>query len=109
MLALSSGISQGAIVHFPELSREAETIATALGSNGPLNIQGRWDGVHFLPFEINPRFSGTTPIRAMAGFNEPEILIDWHLRIPFAARPPQMETEFARGLVEYAIETRPKQ
>lgn len=26
-------------------------------------------------FEINPRLSGTTSLRAMAGYNEPEIII----------------------------------
>lgn len=26
-------------------------------------------------FEINPRFSGSAPIRAIAGFNEPDMII----------------------------------
>jgi carbamoyl-phosphate synthase large subunit len=30
-------------------------------------------------FEINPRFSGTTSIRALVGFNEPDILMRIHL------------------------------
>jgi carbamoyl-phosphate synthase large subunit len=30
-------------------------------------------------FEINPRLSGTTSIRALVGFNEPEILIRYFL------------------------------
>jgi carbamoyl-phosphate synthase large subunit len=30
-------------------------------------------------FEINPRFSGTTSLRAMAGLNEPDLLLRRHL------------------------------
>jgi carbamoyl-phosphate synthase large subunit len=30
-------------------------------------------------FEINPRFSGTTSLRAMVGFNEPDLLIRRHV------------------------------
>lgn len=103
VLALSSGISQGKVVDFPGVRDQAEAIGTALGSVGPLNVQGRWDGERFLAFEINPRFSGTTPIRAMAGFNEPEILIDWYLRIPFESQTPQTGLEFVRGLSEYHL------
>ena len=76
VLAVSSGISQGDIVDFEPVRQAAEKMAGAIGSVGPLNIQGRWDGSRFVPFEINPRFSGTTPMRALAGFNEPERLIE---------------------------------
>lgn len=100
ILAISSGISQGQLVSFEPVRRQAEAIANALGSTGPLNIQGRWNGRDFVPFEINPRFSGTTPMRAMAGFNEPELLIEWHLGLP--SRSPEVRFgEFTRGLVEF--------
>ena len=100
ILAISSGISQGRLVSFEPVRRQAEAMAHALESTGPLNIQGRWNGRDFVPFEINPRFSGTTPMRAMAGFNEPELLIEWHLDLP--SRPPQVRCgEFTRGLVEF--------
>ena len=74
---VSSGYSQGEIATdlppFPAVRLQAEAIAGALGSCGPLNIQGRVrDGV-FLPFEINPRFSASTYLRALAGFNEPDL------------------------------------
>ena len=103
VLALSTGISQGKVVDFPAVHDHAVAIGTAIGSIGPLNIQGRWDGERFLPFEMNPRFSGTTPIRAMVGLNEPEILIDWHLRIPFESQAPQAGLEFVRGLSEHQL------
>ena len=72
---ISSGYSQGYIDLFPSLCRQAEKIALVVESRGPINIQGRVrDGV-LLPFEINPRFSASTYLRAMAGFNEVDILI----------------------------------
>ena len=78
-LALSSGISQGEIEDRPEVQRECERLAKAIGSKGPLNVQLRVVGGNVYPFEINPRFSGTTAFRALAGYNEPDILIRHHL------------------------------
>ncbi|MDM8560806.1 ATP-grasp domain-containing protein [Candidatus Parabeggiatoa sp. HSG14] len=79
ILAISSGISQGVIENFPEIRQGCEAIATAIGSKGPLNVQCRFVDGKLYPFEINPRFSGTSYIRALAGFNEPDILIRHHL------------------------------
>lgn len=102
VLAISSGISQGRIVDFPPVRLQAEAIAQAFNSVGPLNIQGRWDGEQFVPFEINPRFSGTTPMRAMAGFNELELLINYYLYPDQPQIPPGVRCgEFIRGLVEF--------
>jgi carbamoyl-phosphate synthase large subunit len=72
---ISSGYSQGLINEYADLRRQAENIAELCGSRGPLNIQGRVrDGV-LMPFEINPRFSATTYLRALAGFNEVDVFI----------------------------------
>ncbi len=79
VLAISSGVSQGEVVDVPEVTGPCEQIAAALGSAGPLNIQCRLGGGELYPFEINPRFSGTTSLRAMVGFNEPDILVRRHL------------------------------
>jgi carbamoyl-phosphate synthase large subunit len=78
---ISSGWSQGLIDEFPDVTAQAERIAKALDSRWALNIQGRVDekGV-FYPFEVNPRHSGTTYLRAMAGVNEPDILLQHCLR-----------------------------
>jgi carbamoyl-phosphate synthase large subunit len=103
LLAVSSGITQGELADFPEIRRQAEAIAEAFGSTGPLNIQGRWNGKTFLPFEINPRFSGTEPVRAMAGFNGPEAVINWYLnegREQLALRAKRFGT-FRRGLIDF--------
>lgn len=78
-LVISSGVSQGEIGTFPEVTEFCEDVATKLGSAGPLNIQCRLVGDKVYIFEINPRYSGTTSLRAMAGFNEPEMMIRRHL------------------------------
>ena len=76
---ISSGYSQGLIDDFPDVRFTAERIALGVGSRGPMNIQGRVrDGV-FVPFEINPRFSASVYLRALAGFNEVAIYLDFLL------------------------------
>jgi carbamoyl-phosphate synthase large subunit len=55
---------------FPEVRAAAEAIASALAPLGPCNVQLRMHHGHAIPFEINPRFSGTTALRARMGFNE---------------------------------------
>lgn len=74
---VSSGYSQGYIDTFPNLCRQAERIATVIQSRGPINIQGRVRNGVLLPFEINPRFSASTYLRALAGFNEIDMLLDF--------------------------------
>jgi carbamoyl-phosphate synthase large subunit len=105
VLAISTGISQGTIRDFQSIKAQAEAMAQSLNSVGPLNIQGRWENEQFVPFEINPRFSGTTPMRAMAGFNEPELLIDWHLGQKHNNLPCLRFGEFTRGISEYFDES----
>lgn len=76
---VSTGISQGMIDDFPEIRKNAERAALKLGSRGPINIQCRVvDGESFI-FEINPRFSGTESLRALAGYNAPDTLIRKHV------------------------------
>jgi carbamoyl-phosphate synthase large subunit len=75
MAVVSSGISQGFIVQDKEIQDYCEDVAKRLNSRGPLNLQLRVHDGEFYVFEVHPRFSGTTPIRASAGFNEPDILL----------------------------------
>lgn len=75
VLALSSGVSQGEVVNEPELLNQCRQIALAVKSTGPINIQCRFVNKKVYPFEINPRFSGTVHMRALAGVNEPDLLI----------------------------------
>jgi len=57
---------------FPVVRQEAVRIAEALRPMGPSNIQMRLDRGRAVCFEINVRFSGTTPMRARLGFNDVE-------------------------------------
>jgi len=45
------------------------------GAWGPLNLQGRIYSNYYHVFEINPRFTGITGLRAKMGFNEVEALL----------------------------------
>jgi carbamoyl-phosphate synthase large subunit len=74
---VSSGYSQGYIDAFPDLCRQAEQIAAVIQSRGPINIQGRVRNGVLMPFEINPRFSASTYLRALAGFNEIDMLLGY--------------------------------
>ena len=78
-LVISSGVSQGHLGKYPQVTKQCEVIAQKINSKGPLNIQCRLVNGEVKVFEINPRFSGTTSLRAMVGFNEPDILIRRHL------------------------------
>lgn len=81
---ISSGYSQGFVDDFPEVRSQAEAIAAALGSRGPFNVQGRLRDGRLLPFEINPRFSASTYLRTLCGFNEIDRYLQWVLH---GARP----------------------
>jgi len=79
LLVVSSGISQGEIGPFPHVTSQCEEIAKALGCRGSVNIQCRYVDGRVVIFEINPRFSGTTSLRAMVGYNEPDVLVREHI------------------------------
>lgn len=51
-------------------------IAKALGIEGPSNFQFRVKNGEPVVFEINARFSGTTPLRSLFGFNEVEAIVE---------------------------------
>lgn len=100
---VSSGYSQGYIDHFPELCAQAEKIAVSIGSCGPINVQGRVRDGHLLPFEINPRFSASSHLRAMAGANEIEMLLRYHISGIRPERPEIHPGWYLRSLTESFI------
>ncbi len=51
-------------------------VARKLGVEGPCNFQFRERDGRPVIFEVNARFSGTTPLRAMFGFNEVEAIVE---------------------------------
>jgi carbamoyl-phosphate synthase large subunit len=75
LYGLSTGYSQGTIRKHEDIQATCESLALKLGARGPLNIQLRYSGGKAVIFEVHPRFSGTTSIRAQAGFNEADTLI----------------------------------
>jgi carbamoyl-phosphate synthase large subunit len=70
-----SGQTYKALVDsFDLIRKSAEVVALKLGARSAINIQAKFDGNEVKVFEINPRFSATVPIRAVAGVNEPDIV-----------------------------------
>ena len=59
---------------FDLIRGSAEKFASKLGAKGAINIQAKLQGDKPIIFEVNPRFSATCPIRAVAGVNEPDIV-----------------------------------
>ncbi|BCS54642.1 ATP-grasp domain-containing protein [Geobacter sp. SVR] len=101
LYVISSGFSQGEVCHMADLQKQAENMALALKSKGPLNVQGRVVDGQLMLMEINPRTSGTTSLRAMAGYNEPDMVIKYY------ANNEKWDTNYEdmvilRGLEEYA-------
>jgi carbamoyl-phosphate synthase large subunit len=104
VLAISSGISQGKVGVYTEVTEPCEKISQALGATGAINIQCRLVKGKVYVFEINPRFSGTTSIRAMMGFNEPDLLIrKYVLDEEITPRFSYQTGEIARGLSEIIL------
>lgn len=100
-LVISSGVSQGDIGRFPEVTEACERIAQVLDARGAINIQVRLVDGEVMVFEINPRFSGTTSLRATVGYNEPDVLVRKHiLGEPVTPRFAYQEGTVMRGLAE---------
>jgi carbamoyl-phosphate synthase large subunit len=59
---------------FCSIRKSAEEIGLKLRACGPVNVQAKVEGDLPIVFEINPRFSATCPMRAVAGVNEPDIV-----------------------------------
>ena len=101
---ISSGISQGLFDDFKEIRELAKKIVIALEINGPVNIQCRKTDQGIMPFEINPRFSGTTSPRSLVGLNEADIFCRYKL---FGEIPDNTNHKFGyvvRGLIEKYID-----
>jgi len=75
----------------PELNALVRQAAVALNQYGPANFQLRVGPEGPAIFEINARFSGTTIIRTLAGFNEVEAVIRWVL---FGERLPLVQEKY---------------
>ncbi len=104
VLGVSSGVSQGRVDDFPEVRAYCERVGLALGAKYAINVQCRLVDGQPMIFEINPRFSGTSSIRAMLGFNEPDLLIRKHvLGEDLPSRPSYRFGTVLRGLKEILV------
>lgn len=100
---ISSGYSQGLIEDFPDVCSIAEKIAVAILSEGPINIQGRLKNGVLIPFEINPRFSASTYLRALAGINEVDIFLHYLSTGAFEKPGKIREGFYLRSLAEVFV------
>jgi carbamoyl-phosphate synthase large subunit len=66
-------------------------IAEKLNSDGPVNFQFRIFEEKPVIFEINGRFSGTTPLRHFFGFNEVEAILNYYL-FDIEIKKPKLKT-----------------
>ncbi|MCL2627072.1 MAG: hypothetical protein FWD44_00030 [Oscillospiraceae bacterium] len=99
---ISSGITQGEIIHDEVIKRQIEKIAMSLNSKGPLNIQGMFFNNNFSVIEVHPSMTSSVYIKALAGYNEPENIIRQNLmneNVNYNYR----DIKIARDLVEYVI------
>lgn len=89
---------------YPELNAEVRKFAEALGSHGPANFQFRLDANGAVKvFEINGRFSGTTPLRMRAGFNEVEMTLRHIVNNEDVTQPPIKKMTILRHFEETII------
>ena len=70
---------RGIIDSHDEVRAAVEKVTRKFNQFGPSNFQMRLTDRGPVTFEINPRFSGTTAMRAFYKFNEPETVINYVL------------------------------
>lgn len=96
---------RGYVDAYPELNAQMVEFARALRPYGPANFQFRLRGGRASVFEINARFSGTTPFRMHAGFNEVQMCVDHVLHGQPVRQPLVSAMTVLRYFAEMAIPT----
>lgn len=74
-------------VEYDKYNSYISEVAEKLEVDGPCNFQFRIKNGRPVIFEINSRFSGTTPLRSIFGFNEVEACIKFYLNNVLTSRP----------------------
>ena len=92
------------IVQNDVIKAECEKICREFKPKGPLNIQLRLHQGRPVCFELNVRFSGTTPIRAMWGYNDVEAMIKEYIFDEPVSLNPQKEGKAYRYFNEAFID-----
>lgn len=91
---------------YPECEEYVRAVAMALKPYGPANFQFRkGEDQRCRLFEINARFSGTTPMRALAGFNEVELALRHLLQGEPIVQPDVRNGVILRYLQEQFVES----
>jgi carbamoyl-phosphate synthase large subunit len=88
-----------------EHDRMIAKIAEKLGVDGPANFQYRIRNGEPVIFEINGRFSGTTPLRYMFGFNEVEALLNHVFGVKEIEQPRLKNGAVLRVFSDVFVET----
>lgn len=102
---LKGGITGAAeVIEDESIRRYAEAVARLLRPRGYCNVQLRLDGDTPCAFEINGRVSSSTAFRALAGFNEPEILIRYYLLGERVTPPPPRRLRMVRAYEERIVD-----
>jgi carbamoyl-phosphate synthase large subunit len=104
-LGISSGISQGTFVQNDIISEVVRKITLDLKLTSTINMQCRLFENKVFIFEINPRFSGTTNLRALVGFNEPDYILSSHFGLAKSALDSAnwLGKKVLRGLNEFVV------
>lgn len=92
------------IVQHDSIRKECERICERFKPQGPLNIQLRMHQGKPVCFELNVRFSGTTPIRAKWGYNDVEAMIREYVLDEPVFLTPQKEGKVYRYYNEAFID-----
>ena len=92
------------IVQDEFIKKECEKICEKFKPHGPLNIQLRMHQGKPVCFELNVRFSGTTPIRARWGYNDVEAMIREYVLGEPVSLNPQKEGKVYRYYNEAFID-----
>ena len=83
-----------------KIEEYVKAIAIRLKINGSCNFQLRLNGVgRPVLFEINSRFSGTTPFCALLGFNPVEFCLKHHLGMPY-----ESDVDYSKVVVRHWCE-----
>lgn len=100
-----SGGQTGAceVVDAPRIAAYAEAVAARLRPRGYLNVQLRLREGEPVAFEVNPRVSSSTGFRALAGVNEPELLLRRYLLGESPPRPVPRLVAMVRTLTEQVV------
>jgi len=78
------------LIQNEKIDREIVKIVERLGAVGPCNLQFRLLDDEVYVFEINPRFSGTSGIRYLYGFNDCEMIFEL-FRLGVEVKQPELK------------------